>query len=279
MEARSLAISDVKVITPSIVSGRARLLLRDLQPSCSGRGRHRRRLRAGQPFAVAQPGACCAVCTSRPSRSRRASWCACCAAPSSTLPSTSARARPPSAGMCRACCRPRTGRRCGFRSDLRMVSARSSPTRRCSTRSRPSTRRSATRASPSTIPTSRIAWPIPPGDVVLSDKDRRHPRLRDLPAQFTYRAPLRPVHQGRSGLATDARICADCDLAFAPVSAITRAFRVARLEAQPHGQVPAALRKPSRRSCATATRPPSKASRISSPTPPATRPSASAART
>jgi dTDP-4-dehydrorhamnose 3,5-epimerase len=31
-----------------------------------------------------------------------------------------------------------------------------------------------------------IAWPIPGGEVVLSEKDRHHPRLRDLPAQFTY---------------------------------------------------------------------------------------------
>ena len=31
-----------------------------------------------------------------------------------------------------------------------------------------------------------IAWPIPHGELVLSDKDRRHPRLRDLPAEFTY---------------------------------------------------------------------------------------------
>jgi dTDP-4-dehydrorhamnose 3,5-epimerase len=33
-----------------------------------------------------------------------------------------------------------------------------------------------------------IAWPISPADAILSDKDRRHPRLRDLPAYFTYRA-------------------------------------------------------------------------------------------
>ena len=33
-----------------------------------------------------------------------------------------------------------------------------------------------------------IAWPIAPADAVLSDKDRRHPRLRDLPAHFTYAA-------------------------------------------------------------------------------------------
>jgi dTDP-4-dehydrorhamnose 3,5-epimerase len=34
-----------------------------------------------------------------------------------------------------------------------------------------------------------IAWPIPTGQLQLSDKDRRQPRLRDLPAHFTYRAP------------------------------------------------------------------------------------------
>ena len=31
-----------------------------------------------------------------------------------------------------------------------------------------------------------IAWPIPPGELVLSDRDRRHPRLRDLPAAFIH---------------------------------------------------------------------------------------------
>lgn len=29
-----------------------------------------------------------------------------------------------------------------------------------------------------------IAWPLPPEGAVLSDKDRKHPRLRDLPAYF-----------------------------------------------------------------------------------------------
>jgi dTDP-4-dehydrorhamnose 3,5-epimerase len=31
-----------------------------------------------------------------------------------------------------------------------------------------------------------IAWPVGPAEATLSDKDRRHPRLRDLPAQFTF---------------------------------------------------------------------------------------------
>lgn len=31
-----------------------------------------------------------------------------------------------------------------------------------------------------------IAWPIPQSELVISDKDRRHPRLRDLPAEFTF---------------------------------------------------------------------------------------------
>jgi dTDP-4-dehydrorhamnose 3,5-epimerase len=29
-----------------------------------------------------------------------------------------------------------------------------------------------------------IAWPVPPGGVTLSDKDTKHPRLRDLPEIF-----------------------------------------------------------------------------------------------
>jgi dTDP-4-dehydrorhamnose 3,5-epimerase len=33
-----------------------------------------------------------------------------------------------------------------------------------------------------------IAWPLSEAQAILSDKDRRHPRLRDLPAHFTYRS-------------------------------------------------------------------------------------------
>jgi dTDP-4-dehydrorhamnose 3,5-epimerase len=31
-----------------------------------------------------------------------------------------------------------------------------------------------------------IAWPVPVGEVFLSEKDRRHPRLRELPAECAY---------------------------------------------------------------------------------------------
>jgi dTDP-4-dehydrorhamnose 3,5-epimerase len=34
-------------------------------------------------------------------------------------------------------------------------------------------------------PDLAIAWPLAPGEAVLSDKDRRLPRLRDIPAYFT----------------------------------------------------------------------------------------------
>jgi dTDP-4-dehydrorhamnose 3,5-epimerase len=33
-----------------------------------------------------------------------------------------------------------------------------------------------------------IAWPVAPTEAVLSDKDRRHPRLRDLPPYFALQA-------------------------------------------------------------------------------------------
>jgi dTDP-4-dehydrorhamnose 3,5-epimerase len=33
-------------------------------------------------------------------------------------------------------------------------------------------------------PDLAIAWPVEPGKIVLSDKDRKHPRLRDLPPVF-----------------------------------------------------------------------------------------------
>jgi dTDP-4-dehydrorhamnose 3,5-epimerase len=38
-------------------------------------------------------------------------------------------------------------------------------------------------------PDLAIAWPNPTGQLQLSDKDRRQPRLSDLPALFTYQAP------------------------------------------------------------------------------------------
>lgn len=33
-------------------------------------------------------------------------------------------------------------------------------------------------------PALGIAWPIPPGQAILSDKDRKHPRLAELPSFF-----------------------------------------------------------------------------------------------
>ena len=35
-----------------------------------------------------------------------------------------------------------------------------------------------------------IDWPIGPGEAVLSDKDRRHPNLPDLPRYFQYEPPV-----------------------------------------------------------------------------------------
>jgi len=35
-------------------------------------------------------------------------------------------------------------------------------------------------------PDLAIAWPIPPNDIILSDKDRELPRLRDLTSPFSY---------------------------------------------------------------------------------------------
>ena len=34
-----------------------------------------------------------------------------------------------------------------------------------------------------------IEWPVAPGTAIVSDKDRKQPRLADVPAPFTYRQP------------------------------------------------------------------------------------------
>jgi len=34
-----------------------------------------------------------------------------------------------------------------------------------------------------------IDWPVDPGSAILSDKDRKHPRLRDLPVYFSFEPP------------------------------------------------------------------------------------------
>ncbi|MGD9738405.1 MAG: dTDP-4-dehydrorhamnose 3,5-epimerase [Parvibaculaceae bacterium] len=36
-------------------------------------------------------------------------------------------------------------------------------------------------------PALGVAWPVPADRAILSDKDRKHPRLADLPAYFVYR--------------------------------------------------------------------------------------------
>lgn len=35
-------------------------------------------------------------------------------------------------------------------------------------------------------PALRVAWPVPEGEALLSDKDRQQPRLAELPAHFRY---------------------------------------------------------------------------------------------
>ena len=72
----ALAIPEVRLIVPDRFLRRARLLLGDLQPARPGRGRHRRRVRPGQPLAVGAAPAPCAGCTTSCRRSPRPSWCA-----------------------------------------------------------------------------------------------------------------------------------------------------------------------------------------------------------
>ena len=54
----------------------ARVLLGDLEPGAVRRGRHSRAVHPGQPRGVDAARACCAGCTARSGRMRRASWCA-----------------------------------------------------------------------------------------------------------------------------------------------------------------------------------------------------------
>ena len=84
-----------RLVEPSVHRRRPRLLLRDLPRERLRGARHRRRVRAGQPFALAR-GTRCAPCTSSSSRARR-SWCAPRAARSTTSRSTCAATRRPTA--------------------------------------------------------------------------------------------------------------------------------------------------------------------------------------
>ncbi len=46
-------------------------------------------------------------------------------------------------------------------------------------------------------PDLAIAWKVPPDDLVLSDKDRRNPKLADLPPAFVYAPPKVAARYGR----------------------------------------------------------------------------------
>ena len=76
------------------------------------------------------------------------------------------------------------GANCWFRSGLRTPSSLWSPTSRFSTRRPRPTRPPTTEASPGTIRRSALLGRRSPGGPVLSDKDRRLPRLKDAPELF-----------------------------------------------------------------------------------------------
>ena len=59
-------------------------------------------------------------------------------------------------------------------------------TRWCSTRSMPITIRRAIWVCCGTIRTSAFAWPVTAETAILIDKDKKHPRLRDLPRHFAW---------------------------------------------------------------------------------------------
>ena len=77
-----------------------------------------------------------------------------------------------------------TGASCWSRSGLRTLSSLWSPTSRFSTRRPRPIRPPMTEASPGTIRRSALPGRRSPGGPVLSDKDRRLPRLKDAPELF-----------------------------------------------------------------------------------------------
>ena len=116
--------------------------------------------------------------------SRRTSSCAARAAASSTSRSTFAARRRPSAGMSRSSSRLRTGASCWSRSDSPTPSSPWSPTVEVLYK---------TTAPYSAANDRGVAWDDPDhrnrlaalaGGPVLSDKDRRWPRLKDAPDLF-----------------------------------------------------------------------------------------------
>src|SRR5271168_3553079 len=119
----------------------------------------------------------CAACTSRRRRSRRTSWCASCAAPSSTSRSTFGRhvAVELSAENWRQLLIP-----IGFahafitlEPDVEVLYKTTAPYSAAHDR-----------GIAWDDPAIGIAWPSPPGGPVLSDKDRKWPRLKDAPDLF-----------------------------------------------------------------------------------------------
>ena len=123
-------------------------------------------------------------CTSRRRLLRRTSWCVARAGGSWTSRSTFVARRRPSAGMSRSNSRRTIGASCWFRSGLRTPSSPWSPTSRSSTRRPLPIRPPATAASPGTIQRSALIGHALSGGPVLSDKDRRLPRLKDAPDLF-----------------------------------------------------------------------------------------------
>ena len=159
---------------------RARLLRGDLARRALERGR-RSPAPSCRTTTRARAAARCAACT-RSACGPRASWCAWCAARSGTWRWTCGAARRASAGTWPSGSRPRTSCSSGSRRASRTASS-CSRTRPSSSTSAPTT---TTRADELRIawndPALAIPWPI--AEPLLSEPDRRAPRLAELEARL-----------------------------------------------------------------------------------------------
>ena len=163
----------------------SRLLLRDLQPRGLARRRARSTISCRTTIPIRPRSASSAACISRPPPFAQDKLVRVARGRDSRRRGRSrGAARRPSAGMSRSNCRPTTGGSCSCRSASRMGSARSSPIREVLYKVTNFYSAAHDHGLAFDDPALGIDWRVDSRKAVLSDKDRKHPRLAELGPMF-----------------------------------------------------------------------------------------------